>query len=172
MMSQSAARVQMAGILLKKQEKISSKSGKKYAFLQLSDSTGVYEVMIFSEALAFAREFLIEGTALLLTVDAEIKDDQMRMVAQMVTLLDEAVDGSIRQSDIIIAEVNENLSELKENLIISDGEDDVNAVKLSLIIPINETLKAKLVLPELYSFSAQNRRKIENIDGIERIIVH
>ena len=107
-----------------------------------------------------------------MTVDAEIKDDQMRMVAQMVTLLDEAVDGSIRQSDIIISEVNENLSELKENLIISDGEDDVNAVKLSLIIPINETLKAKLVLPELYSFSAQNRRKIENIDGIEKIIVH
>lgn len=172
MMTQSAARVQMAGILLKKQEKISSKSGKKYAFLQLSDSTGVYEVMIFSEALAFAREFLIEGTAILLTVDAEIKDDQMRMVAQMVTLLDEAVDGSIRQSDIIISEVNENLSQLKENLIISDGEDDVNAVKLSLIIPINETLKAKLALPELYSFSAQNRRKIENIDGIEKIIVH
>jgi DNA polymerase-3 subunit alpha len=45
------ARFQMAGVMLKKQEKVSQK-GSKYAFLQLSDPTGIYEVTLFSELLA------------------------------------------------------------------------------------------------------------------------
>jgi DNA polymerase-3 subunit alpha len=42
-----SSRIQMAGILIRKQERVSAKSGNKFAFLQMSDSTGVYEVMIF-----------------------------------------------------------------------------------------------------------------------------
>src|SRR5690606_1256643 len=56
-----SSRVQMAGILIKKVEKVSAKSGNKFAFLQMSDATGVYEVMIFSETLARSRPFLEPG---------------------------------------------------------------------------------------------------------------
>ena len=52
----AASRFQMAGVLLKKQEKMSQK-GSKYAFLQLSDPTGIFEVTLFSEMLATTREF-------------------------------------------------------------------------------------------------------------------
>jgi DNA polymerase III alpha subunit len=46
-----AGSYQMAGVILKKQEKVSQK-GSKYAFLQLSDPTGIFEVTLFSELLA------------------------------------------------------------------------------------------------------------------------
>ena len=78
----TSSRLQMAGILIRKQERVSAKSGNKFAFLQLSDATGVYEVMIFSETLARCRQFLEPGTALLLRVDAEMKDDEARFLGQ------------------------------------------------------------------------------------------
>src|SRR5690606_15920268 len=51
LMNKAVASYQMAGVILKKQEKMSQK-GNKYAFLQLSDPTGIYEVTLFSELLA------------------------------------------------------------------------------------------------------------------------
>lgn len=65
MRNKSSASVEMAGILLKKQIKISPKSGNKYAFLQCSDSSGVYEAVVFSETLSRAWDFLETGEALL-----------------------------------------------------------------------------------------------------------
>lgn len=94
-----SSRLQMAGVLIRKQERISAKSGNKFAFLQVSDSTGVYEVMIFSDTLARCREFLNPGTALLLTVDAEVKEgeEQPRYTGQDIAPLDQALAGKLRE---------------------------------------------------------------------------
>lgn len=95
-----SGRVNMAGILIRKQERVSAKTGNKFAFLQLSDATGVYEVMIFSETLARCREFLEPGTALLLDADAELKDEELRFLGQRIQLLDEAVADKVREIKI------------------------------------------------------------------------
>ena len=95
-----SGRVQMAGILIRKQERVSAKSGNKFAFLQLSDATGVYEVMIFSETLAHSREFLVPGTALLINADAELKDEELRFLGQIIQPLDEAMAGKVRELKI------------------------------------------------------------------------
>ncbi len=86
-----SSRVQMAGILIKKVEKVSAKSGNKFAFLQMSDATGVYEVMIFSETLSRSRQYLEPGTGILLTCDADVKDEQIRLLGQIITPLDETL---------------------------------------------------------------------------------
>jgi DNA polymerase-3 subunit alpha len=99
---QSSGRVQMAGILIRKQERVSAKSGNKFAFLQLSDATGVYEVMIFSETLARCREFLEPGTALLVSADGEIKDDEVRFIGQRLEPLEDAVAHKVRELKIHI----------------------------------------------------------------------
>lgn len=97
-----SGRVQMAGILIRKQERVSAKSGNKFAFLQLSDSTGVYEIMIFSETLARSRDFLVPGTALLIHADAEMKNEELRFLGQMIEPLDEAMAGKVRELKIHI----------------------------------------------------------------------
>jgi DNA polymerase-3 subunit alpha len=93
----TSSRLQMAGILIRKQERVSAKSGNKFAFLQLSDSTGVYEVMIFSDTLARCRNFLETGTPLLVSVDAEMRDDEIRFTGQNLQPLDEAMAGKVRE---------------------------------------------------------------------------
>lgn len=93
-------RVQMAGILLKKSEKISAKSGNKFAFLTLSDSSGVYEVMLFSEILTRSREFLEIGKSLLITADAEQKEDQIRLTVQDIKPLDDMLDHRVHEIEL------------------------------------------------------------------------
>ncbi len=100
----NAVRVQMAGVLLKKQEKVAQKSGNKYAFLQLSDPTGIYEVTLFSELLQQAREFLEPGQTLLLTVDVEQREDQIRFTTQKIEPLDVALEGKIKAVQIHLSQ--------------------------------------------------------------------
>ena len=64
-----SSRLRMAGIIVKKQEKISQK-GNKFAFVQVSDTNGVYELMMFSDLLSSSRDMLTSGTPVLFGVDA------------------------------------------------------------------------------------------------------
>ena len=82
----------LAGIVLTKQER-AAKSGQRYAFVQLSDSTGVFEVTVFSELLSQYREMLEPGTALFITVTAQLSEDTLRLTCQGIESLEKAVDG-------------------------------------------------------------------------------
>lgn len=70
-----ANRFKLAGILLSKQER-TSKNGNKFAFAQLSDTGGAFEITIFSELLASKRDELEAGKALLIEVDAQMSQTQ------------------------------------------------------------------------------------------------
>ncbi|MGE5546560.1 MAG: DNA polymerase III subunit alpha [Solirubrobacterales bacterium] len=82
------SRVKLAGSLLAKQERTSAK-GSRYAFLTLSDATGMYEVTCFSETLAASRELLEAGGPLLLEVDAKLEEEQLRLTCQRISSLDQ-----------------------------------------------------------------------------------
>ncbi len=82
----------LAGIVITKQERV-SKKGQRYAFVQLSEGTGVFEVTVFSELLAQHREMLEPGTALLVNVIAQFSDDTVRLTCQGIENLEKAADG-------------------------------------------------------------------------------
>jgi DNA polymerase-3 subunit alpha len=81
-------RVKLAGNLLAKQERTSAK-GSRYAFLTLSDATGMFEVTCFSEILNAGRDLLETGGPLLLEVDARLEDEQLRLTCQKISSLDQ-----------------------------------------------------------------------------------
>jgi len=81
-------RVRLAGSLLSKQERVSAK-GSRYAFLQFSDASGMFEVTCFSEILAVSRELLDAGGPLLIDVDAKLEEDQLRLTCQRIASLDQ-----------------------------------------------------------------------------------
>ena len=60
----------LAGIVIGKQER-TSKKGSRFAFVQLSDATGAFEVTCFSETLGRCRHLLDGGKPLLATVGVE-----------------------------------------------------------------------------------------------------
>ncbi len=103
-------RVKIAGTLLSKQERTSAK-GSRYAFLTLSDASGLYEVTCFSEVLAACRSVLDAGGALLLEVDARLEDDQVRLLASRVASLDQESAGAAAGLKIFVHD-DSSLSDL------------------------------------------------------------
>jgi DNA polymerase-3 subunit alpha len=67
--------VSLAGIILTKQER-TSKKGDRFAFVSLTDLTGVFEVAFFSEAFASVRDKLIPGQAVYVTGNLKADGDE------------------------------------------------------------------------------------------------
>ncbi len=158
-----AARYQMAGVLLKKQEKISQK-GSKYAFLQLSDPTGIFEVMIFSETLAASREHLVAGNSLLITVEAELKEDQLRMLGSRIQPLEEALEGKIHEIHIHLS-TGDSAPKIKEFLDI-EGK---GRSKITIFAHLEDDRMAQIKMPGYWSLSAQARNIIRAEKGVIEI---
>jgi len=159
-----SSRVQMAGILIKKQEKVSAKSGNKFAFLQMSDATGVYEVMIFSETLSRARQHLEPGNALLLTCDADIKDDQVRLLGQIITPLDETLASKLAELSVHI-DAAAPIRRIHD-LINVEGQ---GGVKVSVFAHMDDGQVAEIALKGRWSMSPAAIAAIRSTPGVIRI---
>ncbi|MFN4061649.1 MAG: DNA polymerase III subunit alpha [Paracoccus hibiscisoli] len=81
---------QIAGTVAARMERKSAK-GTAYAFISLSDPTGLYEVTVFSDLLTAARDKLEPGQNVVLQVKVEPSGEQVKMLANSVTALDDAV---------------------------------------------------------------------------------
>ena len=74
----------IAGSVVGRQERKSAR-GNRFAFVQLSDPTGLYEVTVFAETLEAARDHLEVGNNIVLTVEATMESDQLKLLARSVS---------------------------------------------------------------------------------------
>ncbi|TGN68516.1 DNA polymerase III subunit alpha [Paracoccus liaowanqingii] len=81
---------QIAGTVAARMERKSAK-GTAYAFVSLSDPTGLYEVTVFSDLLTASRDKLEPGQNVVLQVKVEPSGDQIKMLANSVSALEDAV---------------------------------------------------------------------------------
>ncbi|MEL7302013.1 MAG: DNA polymerase III subunit alpha [Pseudomonadota bacterium] len=80
----------LAGTVTSRQERKSAR-GNRFAFVQLSDPTGSYEVTMFSDTLETAREHLEPGSKVVVQVEATMEADQLKLLGRAVTPIDSAV---------------------------------------------------------------------------------
>ena len=81
----------LAGTVSYRQER-RSKNGNRFAFAGFSDPSGQFETIIFSETLAQTRDLLEPGRAVIVSVEADIDGDDIKLRAQAIEPLnDEAV---------------------------------------------------------------------------------
>jgi len=80
----------LAGVVSSRQERKSAR-GNRFAFVQLSDPTGAYEVTLFSEALEKSRDALETGSKVVMTVEATMESDQLKLLGRGVAPVDAAV---------------------------------------------------------------------------------
>jgi DNA polymerase-3 subunit alpha len=92
-----AARVQagrtgfkLAGVIARVQERKSAR-GNPFAFVELSDAAGSFEVTVFSEILSSARALLEPGKAIVVTVEARLEDESARLTAQRIEAVEAVV---------------------------------------------------------------------------------
>ncbi len=82
-------RVRLAGLVAASKER-STRTGSRMAWVRLSDAQGSFEVTVFSEVLARARDLLVAGSAVLVTADLTLEGEALRLTAQDVQKLDDA----------------------------------------------------------------------------------
>jgi len=163
MENKTAMAYQMAGILLKKQERVSQK-GNKFAFLQMSDPTGIYEVMIFSDLLNANRDHLVPGTPLLLNVKAEVSEDQLRFLANSIEPLEGALEHKIRQ---VIIEIDQPgmAAFIKQKM----DEQGSGMSQVIMHAHIDDKRLAKIELPGRWGLDAEARNEIRAQRGVKAI---
>jgi DNA polymerase-3 subunit alpha len=77
----------IAGTVAARSERKSAK-GNRFAFVSLSDSTGPYEVTVFSDTLEACRQYLEPGQAVVLTVKVDVEGETVKMLAQSAQPID------------------------------------------------------------------------------------
>ncbi len=87
-----AARLKLAGTVVNSKER-TTKTGSRMAWVRLSDAQGGFEVTCFSEVLSRSRELLVEGNAVLVTAEARMEGEALRLTANDVEGLEKAANG-------------------------------------------------------------------------------
>jgi DNA polymerase-3 subunit alpha len=77
----------IAGCVMKRQEKKSAR-GARFAFVALSDPTGMYEVTVWSDILAASRDLLEPGCNVVMTVEAEPGGEGLKLICKAVQAAD------------------------------------------------------------------------------------
>lgn len=110
-----ARTIRLAGVVRKRQERM-SKRGKRFAFVNISDPTGDFEVLFGEELLGVNRAILEAGALVELTAKVEDRDGEIRLFANSITSLELTGEESvIKGLEIRLRSANiQNLDELEK----------------------------------------------------------
>lgn len=151
--------IRMAGTMAEKRERV-SKSGNKYAFVRISDATGSFEAVVFSEVLVASRELMESGEPMLITLEAKIEDDQVRLMANKMTPLDEAVAARLDNLRVQLRD-GAPMHEIKE-IIEADGRGNGRI----LLVAEADGREVDVALPHRYAISPQTLGRIKDVPGV------
>jgi DNA polymerase-3 subunit alpha len=155
-----STRFKLAGIVVAKQER-TAKSGNRFAFVTLSDASGVYEVTLFAETLAQSREMLEAGRAVLLSVDAQKNGEEMRLTCHGVLSLEDEVAKSAAGLRILLDDVNA-VPAIKTTL----GRLPPGRGKVTLAVELDALREVEIAIPGAVSINAASRGAFKSIPGV------
>lgn len=159
---QASISINMAGVVISKKERL-SKNGSRFAFVTLSDSSGIFEVAVFSEQYVPSRERLEAGAMIFIKVSGRVEGENVRLTVNSLEELDAVLD---RQSSCLEIHLTaqEALNPLKK--IFEEAQKGNAAIKI--VMKPNDR-KVTLRLPLRFTVSPAMRESIGLIPGIERL---
>ncbi|WP_029005231.1 DNA polymerase III subunit alpha [Azorhizobium doebereinerae] len=123
-----AAAGRLAATVVSRQER-RTKSGTRMGIVGLSDPSGHFEAVIFSEGLAHYRDLLEPGTPLLMMVGAELQGEDVRVRIQSCERLDEATSRHHKSLRIFVKSTDP-LDGISKRLSGGRGDGEVSLVLL------------------------------------------
>jgi DNA polymerase III subunit alpha len=145
-----------------KQERKSAR-GNRFAFVQCSDPTGLYEVTVFSDVLESARDLLEAGASVVLTVEANLEGDTLKLLARTVQPIDAVAD----QAGATAFRIHLNRPEAAASIatLLSRVEGRTRA-QITLCVPDENGREIDLTLPQSYPITPQIRGAIKAMQGV------
>ena len=174
--------VLIAGTLLSKKEKRSAR-GNAYAFLNFSDLSSIYELIIFDANLRKYRDILIEGNSYAIGVDFSSDNGSLRGEAKKIYKIEEVVRinaKSVTSEKISSKEFEADISSsLKKNILkIYADEDTFSLSEFKQIKLINGEVKMQIIyinqrlnLPNGYKVDSSLIKEIELLTGVNKAVL-
>ena len=151
----------VAGTVTSRQER-KSKKGNPFAFLGLSDPTGQFELVVFSETLNQARQLMEPGNAVVVGVEIERTGEEVKLRAQSVRSVDDVVKDTGAGLKVFVEE-KESLEAVKSRL----AEKGKGLV--SLVLMCGGGREVELRLKDRYKVTPQIRGAIKSVPGVVEV---
>ena len=157
-----SGRCKLAGIVIGKRE-LNSRKGNRMAFVQCSDTGGVFEVTLFSEVLAISREMLDAPDPLLFNVSIEwvSGSEEPRITVNEVEPLEESAAKAAMGIRLYIADVAA-LCDVR-SLLEREGK---GRGRVYMTLDLDDRQEVEIELPGGYRLSAAARQAIKAIPGV------
>ncbi len=159
------APVKVAGLVSKMKIKSSEKG--RFAFVTLSDESGVFEVSIFKEdILNRMRPLLTEGAMVVVHADGKKEEAGMRLILQSAVLMEEAI-ANVKHlavpPKLFITLDSTRAAQSLRNVI---GAPSAAGAQIALQVPLEEGQYAELTLPGKYALTPEKVLQIPTLEGI------
>ena len=154
-----ASSITVAGVVLNVQERDSN--GRRFAFVQLSDPSGSFEVAFFQEAYSDARELLEPGRFLLVHTNIRADGDIIKLTAQSADDLERRAVGRMKGLEIHFSE-SAPLAPLKT---ILERQGD-GAGQIQFLVKTPQRGQVEVALKERYALSPAVRAEIDALPGV------
>ena len=158
-----AARVKLAGTIIARKDRI-TRTGSRMSWLRLSDSSGSFEVTVFSEVLARAREVITDGAILLVTADLKQEGEALRITAADITSLDQAA-ANVGAGMRVWLHTEAAVRALGEIL----GREGKGKGRVFLLPKLDDARDVEIALPGGFNVTPKLVQALKMVSGVDRI---
>ncbi len=155
--------IRLAGVPVSRRERTSAK-GNRYAFMELSDRSGHYEIVVFSDTLNDCAGKLEGPGPFLLEVDGRVDGENVRFSARRIARLDEVVSNSLK-AFVLHVDAGESLVGLQQ--VLDNAEPGKGRITLSYAALSGKVVD--IVLPRRFSLSPGLKAQIEALPGLRSV---
>jgi DNA polymerase-3 subunit alpha len=154
----------MAGVVRRRQERSSAKSGERFAFISLSDPTGEYEVLFPPESLRRCRELLEPGRSISLKVRAKSQDGEVRFYGDEAEPIEKTVEAAAAALRIHVSARSAEVDALKQRLQSAAAKRGGGEVLL--VAGLGEGREVEVKLPGRFTLDAALRGALKTAPGV------
>ncbi|HET6182573.1 MAG TPA: DNA polymerase III subunit alpha [Acetobacteraceae bacterium] len=158
-----AGRVKLAGTVVAVKER-TTRTGSRMAWVRVSDTTGSFEVTLFSEVLGRSRELIAVGTNVLVTADLQYQGETLRITAQELAPLDQAAAGAGAGIRIWL-EATEAVPHIRALL----GEPGGGKGRVVLVPRLDHAQAVEIVLPGRFNVTPRLAQTLLGVRGVVRV---
>jgi DNA polymerase III subunit alpha len=153
-----ATAAKLAGTVTMRQER-RSKLGNKFAFVGFSDPTGQFEAICFADTLAQTRELLEPGKAVIITVEADVEGEDVKLRLQSAEPLEKAASAIVQGISIFLRDTK-SLDSIAQRL----PKGGRAPVMINLLLESGR--EVEIALGHKFAITPQIKGAIKAINGV------
>ena len=157
---------QMAGVVRRKQERASARTGEKFAFVTFSDPTGEFECLFPPEQLRKCREVLEPGASVMVRVRAKSSEGEVRFFGDDASRMDNLLDDANIGLRIHVSARSADAEALKARLERARSGAIGKGGEISLVASLEGRQEVEVKLPGRYRLDGALRGALKSAPGV------